>query len=176
MRKAAKHWLLQKECRSHIPVPVLSQLVPPNPFITPLLPPSLGQLSPSISWKCDGWHEEGERTGLLRARQARSHYSLVFHLAQRWASRPHRTRTWIFWPMMNPQPSRCWTGTRKEATMVHLSQSLATQTNHFAPLLLPHCQIVPNATGGAVMFSVSVCGGHILQRRGLLCVVKRAKL
>lgn len=52
--------------------------------------------------------------------------------------------------------------------MVHLSQSLATQMNHFAPLLLPHCQIVLNATGGAVKFSLSVCCGYIPQRTGLL--------
>lgn len=62
-------------------------------------------------------------------------------------------------------PQAPFTG-EKEATMVHLSQSLATQTNHFAPLLLPHCHIVPNATSGAVTFSKSV------SRTGLLSAGK----
>lgn len=62
-------------------------------------------------------------------------------------------------------PQAPFTG-EKEATMVHLSQSLATQTNHSATLLLPHCQIAPNATGGAVIFSMSVCGRYVLQRTG----------
>lgn len=87
MRIAAKHWLLLIACSNHVPVPVLSQLVP-LPWLLPW-PSSLtsvGLLSPSISWKCDGWQVEGERTGLLRARQTHSHYPLVFHLAQpRWS-------------------------------------------------------------------------------------------
>lgn len=64
-------------------------------------------------------------------------------------------------------PLSSFTGER-EATMLHLSQSLATQTHHFASLLLPHCQIVPNATGGAVILSVSVYARYVLWRTALL--------
>lgn len=54
-------------------------------------------------------------------------------------------------------PQAPFTG-EKEATMVHFSQSLDTQINHFALLLLPHCQPVPNATGGAVILLMYVHG------------------
>lgn len=56
--------------------------------------------------------------------------------------------------------------------MVHHSQSLATQTNHFALLFFPHCQIMPNATGGPVIFSVSLYGKYTPYRTGLLSIGK----
>lgn len=52
--------------------------------------------------------------------------------------------------------------------MVNLSQSLTTQTNR----LLPHCHIAPNATGGAVTFSMSVHGRCVLQRTDLVPAAK----
>ena len=64
-------------------------------------------------------------------------------------------------------PEAPFTGER-EATMVHLSQSLATQTDHSARFPLPHCQSGPNAAGGAVIFSMSVYGGCVVQITGLL--------
>lgn len=60
----------------------------------------------------------------------------------------------------------------KEATTVHLSQSLATQTNHFAAFLFPPRQVVLNATGGAVIFPMSVYGRCVVQRTGLLSAGK----
>lgn len=63
-------------------------------------------------------------------------------------------------------PQAPFTG-EKEATMVHFSQSLDTQINHFALLLLPHCQPVPNATGGAVILLMYVHGRYALQRTGV---------
>lgn len=147
----------------------LSCLLPWPPSLT-----GVGQLSPSISWKCDGWQVEGERTGLLRARQTHSHYPLVFHLAQpRWS----HTHTLEFpgqWWISN-LPAAGWAHCllsqrerKREATMLHLSQSLATQTHHLASLLFPHCQIVPNATGGAVIFSLPVYARYVLRRTALL--------
>lgn len=94
-------------------VPVSGQLVSPLCCLLPG-PPSLanvGQLSPSISWKCDGWQVEGERTGLLRGRQTHSKYPLVFHLAQRWAGHADHTHTLEFpgqWWISN-LPAEGWT-------------------------------------------------------------------
>lgn len=73
---------------------VFSQVpAPPSPALLKPTAASEGKLSPSISWKCDGWQVEGEGTGLLRSCQLRSLYPLVFHLAQHWASHPDHTHT-----------------------------------------------------------------------------------
>ncbi|CAB1431838.1 unnamed protein product [Pleuronectes platessa] len=47
----------------------------------------------------------------------------------------------LTYPLLD-RPTVSYHSREREATMVHLSQSLAHQMKRFAPLLLPHCQIV----------------------------------